>query len=155
MQHTPQPEESLVGTSDSFRQLDSMQQIQHLHTLVQQLQTENSTLRTQVHDLSTRCTTLESELETVKTQIAQVRASPPPQRHIARDWHQRTNNIIGAENSRSAPTHTYECAHAQNGGWTWRNKRVTLQAYVLHLQRKHRQNISTMPNMDILPVRSS
>ena len=155
IQHAPQVGESLVGTSDSFTRLDNTQQLQYLNTCIQKLLTENNALRTQLHNLDTRCTTLETELNTVRAELAQVRASPPTQRHLARGWHQRASNIIGAEDSRSAPTHAYECAHARNGGCTWRNKRVTLQAYVLHLQRKHRQNISSTPNMDLLLVRSS
>ena len=155
MQHAQHVEEPPQGSSGFFTQLDTRQQIQDLHTSIQRLQTDNTSLRTQLRDLNERYAALESELETVKADLAAVRASPPPQRHPARGWHQRAHGIIGTADSRSAPTHTYECAHARNGGCTWRNKRVTLQAYVLHLQRKHRQNISSTPNMDLLPVLSS
>ena len=100
-----------------------------------------------------RCSTLETQLESVKTQLAAVRAAPPPEQNPVKVWHQRANNIIGAEHSRGTASHAYDCAHAQNDGCTWQNKRVTLQAYVLHLQRKHQQKISNTPNLDLLPVR--
>ena len=153
IQHAEQVEEAPVqGTSASFIQLDRAQQIQHLHTCIKQLQAENTALHTQIRDLNTRCTTLEDELRSVRAQLTEARAAQPPQRSIARGWHQQANNIIGAQHSRSAPSHAYKCAH---DGCTWRNKRVTLQAYVLHLKRKHGQNISSNPNMDLLPVLSS
>ena len=140
------------GTSGSFMQHN---QLQHLQTLVSRLQAENKTLHTRISNLSMQCTTLENELKSVKADLAALRASPPTEQTSLSRWHQRANNIIGAQHSRVAPTHAYQCVHVQNGGCTWRNKRVTLQAYVLHLQRKHRQNISSNPNMELLPVRSS
>lgn len=76
------------------------------------MHTENITLRIQVRDLTQRYATLQTELDTVKAELAEVRASPPPQQHLARGWHQYANGIIGAENSRSAPSHTYKCALA-------------------------------------------
>ena len=156
IQQAEQVEEAPVqGTSASFRELDHIQQIQHLHTCITELQTENTTLHTRIHELNTRCTTLANELESVRADLAVVRAAQaaqPPHRSIARGWHQRANAIIGAQHSRSAPSHAYKCAH---DGCTWRNKKVTLQAYVLHLKRNHGQNISNNPNTDLLPVLSS
>lgn len=63
---------------------------------------------------------------------------------------QHANSIIGSVQSTVAFNHTYDCAKVQNGGYTWHNK--TLQAFLLHLQRKHRQNISSanMANVCVL-----
>ena len=67
-------------------------------------------LHIQVQDLTQRYATLQTNYS--KAELAEVRASPPPQQHLARGWHQHANGIIGTEHSRSAPSHTYECALA-------------------------------------------
>ena len=123
-----------------------------LMQIIQQLRKQNGLLHRQVSTLNDRCTKLEAELVNVKETIEEMQATPPPPtlpQTALKIWHQRANNIIGAEHSRCAPTRAYGCAH---DGCTWINKRVTLQAYVLHLQRKHRIKISENPSLNHLPV---
>ena len=120
--------------------------------IIQELRNENRFLHQQVSRANERCSILEAELESVKRTLADIRAAPPQPRQTAQKiWHQRANNIIGAEHSRCAPTHEYGCAH---DGCTWKDKKVTLQAYILHLQRKHRVKISENPDFNLLPVQS-
>ena len=101
--------------------------------------------------------TLKEEVRLLKEEIARMKAAPRPRQSQHKIWHQDANNIVGAMDSRSAPTHSYDCvfAHGPDGRCTWRNKKVTLQAYVLHLKRKHRLNVSDNPEMRLLPVLSS
>ena len=123
-----------------------------LAKIIQELRNENRFLHQQVSRTNERCSILEAELENVKQTLANIRATPPQPRQTAQKiWHQRANDIIGAEHSRCAPTHEYGCAHV---GCTWKDKKVTLQAYILHLQRKHRVKISENPNFNFLPVQS-
>ena len=141
-------------TQQDNAQQDYAQQVQNLQKCIHQLQANNTALHTQIQKLNVQCATLQQELDSAQTQLAEIRASRSHQQTSVREWHQRANSIIGAEHSRVAPSYVYKCAHARNGGCNWRNKRVTLQAYVLHLQRKHRQKISNNPDVDLLPVRS-
>ena len=127
---------------------------EQLHLLVQQLSHENSSLKRDVAELTRRCNDLESEVNNVKLQLAQFTSAPRLLDHhttLRRGWHEQANDIIGASHSRASPTNEYKCAHA---GCNWRNKKVTLQAYVLHLKRKHGENISDNPDLSLLPVLS-
>ena len=123
--HTPQPttaEEREHGSS----------YVGGFAEILKELCNENRFLHQQVSRANERCSILEAELESVKRTLADIRAAPPQPRQTAQKiWHQRANNIIGAEHSRCAPTHEYGCAH---DGCTWKDKKVTLQAYILHLQ---------------------
>ena len=126
--------------------------VAQLHLLVQQLSNDNVSLKDQVAELTRRCNGLSSELSDVKSQLAQLTAAPRVHHmNVRRGWHEQANAIIGASHSRATPTHAYRCAHA---GCDWRNKKVTLQAYVLHLKRKHGTNISDNPDLSLLPVLS-
>ena len=141
------------GTNiDTEQRSSQVQDVGQLTQLIQELRKENHKLHQQVSILNTRCTKLEAELGNVTKTIEEMRAAPPPPQTALKIWHQRANNIIGAEHSRCAPTHAYGCVHH---GCTWSNKRVTLQAYVLHLQRHHRIKIADTPDLNYLPVRSS
>ena len=128
--------------------------VEQLHRSVQQLGKENASLKRQIAGLTLRCNNLVSELNDVKLQLAQFTTAPRLLDHhttLRRGWHEQANDIIGASHSRASPTREYGCAHA---GCTWRNKKVTLQAYVLHLKRKHGENISDNPDLSLLPVPS-
>ena len=127
---------------------------EQLHRSVQQLGNENASLKRQIAELTTRCNNLVSELNDVKLQLAQFTTAPRLLDHhttLRRGWHEQANDKIGASHSRASPTREYGCAHA---GCNWRNKKVTLQAYVLHLKRKHGENISDNPDLSLLPVPS-
>ena len=82
-------------------------------------------------------------------------APPTPQTAI-KLWHQQ-DNIMGAEHSRCATNHPFDCTHPHNGNeCQWCNKRVTFQAYALHLTRHHGQNVSNDPDRKfLLPLPSS
>ena len=109
-------------------------------------------LKDEVAELTIRCNNLSSELSDVKSQLARLTAAPREHHmNVRRGWHEQANAKIGASHSRAAPTHSYRCAHA---GCDWRNKKVTLQVYVLHLKRKHGTNISDNPDLSLLPVLS-
>ena len=126
--------------------------VAQLHLLVQQLSNDNVSLKDDVAELTRRCNRLSSELSDVKSQLARITAAPRAHHmNVRRGWHEQANVIIGASHSRATPTHSYRCAHA---GCDWRNKKVTLQAYVLHLKRKHGINISDNPDLSLLPVLS-
>ena len=126
--------------------------VAQLHLLVQQLSNDNASWKDQVAELTRRCNRLSSELSDVKSQLARITAAPRAHHmNVRRGWHEQANVIIGASHSRATPTHSYRCAHA---GCDWRNKKVTLQAYVLHLKRKHGINISDNPDLSLLPVLS-
>ena len=126
--------------------------VEQLHLLVQQLSNENVSLKDEVAELTRLCDDLSSELSNVKSQLAQLTAAPREHHvNVRRGWHEQANARIGASHSRASATHSYDCAHA---GCNWRNKKVTLQAYVLHLKRKHGNNISDNPDLSLLPVLS-
>jgi len=103
---------------------------------------------------------LKSEVKELREEVTRLKAAPPPvatppPRSQYKIWHQESNRITGAFDSRSPPTHSYDCALHGSDRCGWCNKRVTLQAYVLHLKRKHRLNISDNPEMRLLPVLSN
>ena len=150
--HTPAP--TPTCTQSSTLTHTAVPTAEQLHLLVQQLSRENSSLKRDVAELTTRCNDLESEVNNVKLQLAQFASAPRLLDHhttLRRGWHEQANDIIGASHSRASPTNEYKCAHA---GCNWRNKKVTLQAYVLHLKRKHGENISDNPDLSLLPVLS-
>ena len=127
-----------------------------LLSIIQQLRNENSSLRSQLDDVKDQYAHLEEQLTTLNTQLAQVLSAPrlrENHQRLRRGWHQQACNIIGAAHSRVAPTNTYKCVHSHEG-CTWVNKKVTLQAYVLHLKRKHGENVSQNPDLSLLPVLS-
>ena len=70
---------------------------------------------------------------------------------IVKQWHERANDIIEASHSREKSSKKFDCAHE---GCNWTQKQVTLQAYVVHLERKHRVKIRDTPDTDLLPVLS-
>lgn len=76
----------------------------------------------------------EAKLESVQRTLAHLRAPPQPQQTAQKTWHQHANDIIGTEHSRCTPT-TTNMAGCMMGA---HGKKVTLQAYVLHPQRKYR-----------------
>ena len=127
--------------------------------MVRPLRQENQSLKEQVAELLRRCEALESQnvdatrrYNNLASQVRQLLAAPRiSDQNIRRGWHVQANHIIRATNSRAKPDHSYGCAHA---GCDWRNKKVTLQAYVLHLKRKHGENISDNPDQNLLPVLS-
>ena len=141
-----------MGTSRDFDAPTSLAAInpttsteQQMLSLIERLFHENDSMHTQVNKLTT-------ELNIIKAQLASLTSTSPHHRNPARGWHEEARTIIGAPDSRSAPTNAYQCAHH---GCDWRNKRVTLQAYVLHLQRKHRVKIADNPDVALLPVRAT
>ena len=141
-----------MGTSRDFDAPTSLAAIspttsteQQMLSLIERLFHENDSLRREVGQLKT-------EVNIVKAQLASFTSTSPHHRNPARGWHEEARTRIGATDSRSAPTHAYHCAHH---GCDWRNKRVTLQAYVLHLQRKHRVKIADNPDVALLPVRAT
>ena len=150
--HTPAP--TPTCTQSSTLTHTAVPTVEQLHLLVQQLSRENSSLKREVAELIRRCNDLESEVDNVTLQLAQFTIAPHLLDHhttLRRGWHEQANDIIGASHSRASPTHKYKCAHA---GCNWRNKKVTLQAYVLHLKRKHGENISDNPDLSLLPMPS-
>ena len=111
---------------------------------------ENSSLHRQVGDLTTQCTNMQNQLNSTQDQLASLVAAPRRhQQTTVKNWHQQARIRINAVDSRSAPTNAYNCAHS---GCTWRNKKVTLQGYILHLQRKHSIKVSENPHLSYLPV---
>ena len=103
---------------------------------------------------------LKTEVKELREEVTRLKAAPPPvvsppPRSQYKIWHQESNRITGAFDSRNPPTHLYDCALHGSEGCGWCNKRVTLQAYILHLKRKHRLNISDNPEMRLLPVLSN
>ena len=69
--------------------------------IIQELCNENKILHQQV-----------SSAIQVKQKLANIRATPPQLWQTAQKiWHQRANDIIGAEHSSCAPTRKYGCAH--------------------------------------------
>ena len=149
--YTPAP--TPTCTKSSAHAHTAVPTVEQLHLLVQQLSRENSSLKREVAELTRRCNDLESEVDNVTLQLAQFTTAPRLLAHhttLRRGWHEQANDIIGASHSRASPTHEYKCAHAK---CNWRNK-VTLHAYVLHLKRKHGENISDNPDLSLLPVLS-
>ena len=135
--------------------------VNELRTQLAEVRAENTQikgtlqeLRTQYDTLRTDNTTLRTQLQNLQAVVAQLQQPPPP--NPVRDWHQQANNIIGTLHSRTTQNvMRFDCAHAHDGsGCNWCKKKVTLQAYVLHLQRKHGENISTNANIALLPVLS-
>ena len=119
--------------------------LQQVEEIVRPLREENRLLKEQVAELSRRCDQLAS-------QVTRLLAAPRiSDQNVRRGWHDQANARIGAKNSRAKPKKSYGCAHE---GCDWRNKKVTLQAYVLHLKRKHGENISDNPDQNLLPVLS-
>ena len=119
--------------------------LQQVEEIVRPLREENRLLKEQVAELSRRCDQLAS-------QVTRLLAAPRiSDQNVRRGWHDQANARIGAKNSRAKPKKYYGCAHE---GCDWRNKKVTLQAYVLHLKRKHGENISDNPDQNLLPVLS-
>lgn len=88
---------------------------------MQQLRTNNTRLHTHIQDLNMQHTTLQAELDNAKTQLTEIRSAPHRQT-LCKVWHQRAKNIIGTDHSRITPSHAYECAYAQNGGYNWYKK---------------------------------
>ena len=119
--------------------------LQQVEEIVRPLREENKSLKKEVAELSKRCDELASQLRRL---LAAPRISDD---NIRRGWHEQANSRIGAKNSRAKPERSYGCAHE---GCDWRNKKVTLQAYVLHLKRKHGENISDNPDLNLLPMLS-
>ena len=114
-----------------------------LHQLILHLYDENDTLKHQVAELTTWYNSLTSQVYTVSLLLSKLEAAAAAHllethRKIRRDWHEQANATIRTSHSRESPTHSYGCARA---GCNWRNKMVTLQAHVLHLKRKQRENI--------------
>ena len=127
-----------------------------LLSIIQRLRNENSSLRSQLNDVKDQYAYLEEQLRTLNLQLAQVLSAPrlrENHQRLRRGWHQQACDIIGAAHSRVAPTNTYKCVHSHEG-CTWVNKKITLQAYVLHLKRKHGENVSENPDLSLLPVLS-
>ena len=152
---TPTPTPTTLLTTMHTPTPASPPEIQLL-SIIQQLRNENSSLRSQLDDVKDRYAHLEEQLTTLNTQLAQVLSAPrlrENHQRLRRGWHQQACNIIGAAHSRVAPTNTYKCVHSHEG-CTWVNKKVTLQAYVLHLKRKHGENVSENPDLSLLPVLS-
>ena len=128
--------------------------VEQLHLSVKQLYNENASLKRQVVELTSHCNDIASQLDNVTLQLAQFTTAPWLLDHhttLRRGSHEQANDKIGASHSRASPTHEHGCAHA---GCNWRNKRVTLQAYVLHLKRKHGENISDNPDLSFYPCHS-
>ena len=119
--------------------------------LVNRLLDENSSLHRQVGDLTTKYNNMQNQLNSMQNRLASLVAAPPRQRQqiVVKNWHHQARRRVGAVGSRIAPDRAYNCAHS---GCTWRNKKVTLQGYILHLQRKHNIKISENPDMSLLPV---
>ena len=144
-------------------------QEQDIQTLIQQLYNENNSLRADIRKLSTRCTTLEelcttldtrcntleTQLNNAQQQLTQTTAAPRGRQqyqNLVKRWHENANSITGAAHSRASPTNAFDCVHSPRGGCRWQNKKVTMQAYVLHLKRNHGENISDNPDLSLLPV---
>ena len=119
--------------------------VQQVEEIVRPLYEENRLLKEQVAELSRRCNELVLQITRLLT------APRVSDSNIRKGWHEQANSRIGAKNSRAKPKNSYGCAHE---GCEWKNKKVTLQAYVLHLKRKHGENISDNPNQNLLPVLS-
>ena len=90
---------------------------------------------------------LKSEVKDLKEEVARLKAAPPPvatlpPRSQYKIWLQESNRITGAFDSQSPPTIPYDYALHGSDGCGWCDKRVQLQAYILHLKREHRLNIS-------------
>ena len=108
--------------------------VEQLHVSVKQLHNENASLKCQVAELTSRCNDIASQLDNVTLQLEQFTTAPWLLDHyttLRRGSHEQANNKIGASNSRASPAREHGCAHA---GCNWRTKKVTLQAYVLHLK---------------------
>ena len=113
--------------------------VEQLHLLVRQVYDENDLLKCQVAELTTSCNDLTSQLSEVSLQSAQFTTAlslHDYHTNVRMGWHVQANVKIVASYSRASPTHSYGCAH-DHEGCNWRNKRVTLQAYILHLKWKH------------------
>ena len=116
----------------------------------QRLFIENSSLHCQVGDFTTQCTNMQNQLSSMQDQLASLVAVPRLHQQTAvKNWHQQARIRVNAVDSRGAPTNAYNYAHS---GCTWRNKKVTLQGYILHLQRKHSIKVSENPDLSYLPV---
>ena len=103
---------------------------------------------------------LKSAVKDLKEEVARLKATPPPvatppPRSQYKIWHQESNGIVGAYDSRSPTTHSYDCALHGSDGCGWYNRRATLQAYILHLKRENRLNILDNHEMRLLPVLSN
>ena len=139
---TPTTTTHTTHTTPAYTAAVTLQQVEEI---VRPLREENRLLKEQVAELSRRCDQLAS-------QVTRLLAAPRiSDQNVRRGWHDQANARIGAKNSRAKPEKSYGCAHE---GCDWRNKKVTLQAYVLHLKRKHGENISDNPDQNLLPVLS-
>ena len=139
---TPTTTTHTTHTTPAYTAAVTLQQVEEI---VRPLREENKSLKKEVAELSKRCDELASQLRQL---LAAPRISDD---NIRRGWHEQANSRIGAKNSRAKPERSYGCAHE---GCDWRNKKVTLQAYVLHLKRKHGENISDNPDLNLLPMLS-
>ena len=134
--------------------IDSMTNLKQFTPMVLICVETNCPLKRQVAELTSRCNDIASQLDNVTLQLAQFTTAPWLLDHhttLRRGSHEQANDKIGASHSRVSPTREHGCAHAR---YNWRKKKVTLQAYVLHLKRKHRENISDNPDLSLLPVPS-
>lgn len=128
--------------------------IQQLVTENARLQEENQFFRAKVDELTTTCADLQTQVNNVQLQLAQVLAAPRLRqslRNLHKEWHQQANLSIGAQNSQTASNNFYSCVH-HHEGCNWTHKKVTLQAYMLHLQRKHGEKMSDNPDLSLLPM---
>ena len=91
----------------------------------------------------------------VQQQLTQVIAAPRVRQHqssLLTGWLKQANTITAAPHSKTLPIHVFDGMHAQHGGCSWWNNMVTLQAYVLHLQRSNRESISNSLDLSLLSV---
>ena len=83
--------------------------VQRLLNENRKLFSENSSLRHQVGDLTTQCTNLHNQLNSIQCQLALLVAVPQHCQNPTRVWHEQARTRVDAGDSRSAPTHAYNC----------------------------------------------
>ena len=98
------------------------------------LQEKVDALERQVAKLSNQNWATTRRCDELASQLRELLAAPQiSDQNVRRGWHEQANSRIGARHSRAKPKHSFGCAH---DGCDWRNKKVTVQAYVLRLKWK-------------------
>ena len=83
------------------------------------------------------------ELQSKVDQISNFRPETPWQ-----EWKCRACQIIGTNKAYEKAINTFRCFDDK---CIWKDKKVTLNGYTLHLKRKHNHNIVTQPYIHMLP----
>ena len=133
MTYTPQPASHALTTqtlelvrphlTQHGREVESppTTQITVSSDLLLKLREEIEILKSEVKDLKKGEVAFKSEVRELKEEVARLKAAPPPvatppPQNQYKHWLERSLNIAGAIDSRSPPTHSYDCAlHGSDG----------------------------------------